>query len=129
MADITHIELYGERHAVVVPQDYAVVEEIIVAYTGATQRGGVAAQRVYAAIVGLCTRVGRSAGADYAAHRFDVLAYGGAVYGWLRREKKCDIPSIGRAAATVYPLLLAAAFPREEEVAAELGKSGGSADA
>ena len=129
MADTIHIDLYGEQHAVLIPNDFAVLEELTVAYGTAIRKGGVAAQRVYAAVIGLCTRNGRLAGADLAAHRFDMLAYGGQVYGWLRREKKCAIGDIGKAASMIYPHLIEAAFPQEEEVVAELGKSRGSAEA
>ena len=126
--DVTFIELFGEKHAVTIP-DFAATEELMIAFAGAQRRGGVALQRVYAAAVGLCTRVGKHAGADYAAERFDVLAYGGKVYTWLRREKGVGIADLGKAFTVLLPLLGAAAFPRDEEVKTALGNSGGSAEA
>lgn len=121
------VDLGGETHAVTVPRDFAICEELVVAYSGAVQRGGVSALRAGAAILGLCTRLGRLSGADYAAHRFDALAYGGEVYGWLRRSKRCEIGEIGRAASAIFPRLLEATFPREAEVEGALGNSEGSA--
>ena len=68
--------------------------------------------RAMSAIVGLCTRVGRESGADYAAHRFDALAYGGEVYGWLRAKgaKPADIATA--AMVILGPLSESLSHPR-----------------
>lgn len=119
------IALLGEHHAVTLP-DFAAREELLVAYGEVRKRGGIALLRVYAAAVGLCTRVGRRSEADYTRHRFDVLAYGGEVYGYLRKQKATP-EQIANAALPIIAAIGAELYPRESEVDAAAGNSEGAA--
>jgi hypothetical protein len=121
MADIQTITLLGRSHAVTLP-DFAAAEELLAAL-GETKDGAPSRRlRAMSAIVGLCTRVGRESGADYAAHRFDALAYGGEVYSWLR-GRKASPSEIATAALTILGPLTDSLFPREQEVTDAMGKS------
>jgi len=121
MGDPIHVELLGRSHAVTLP-DFAAREELVVAYSEAHGKRGVAALRVYSAALGLCTRLGKESGADYAKHRFDVLSYGGEVYGWLRKQG-LDPVDIGKAGAPIIVALSEALFPRQDEVETAAGNS------
>ena len=121
----TFLDLLGKKHAIVLP-DFAAREELMVAYGESRTKRGVALMRVYAAVLGLCTRLGRMAGADYTAHRFDVLAYGGAVYGYLR-EQGVTMEQLSQAAVPLVITISEATFPRQPEVDEAAGNSGGDA--
>lgn len=142
----TFIEIGGTKHAVVLP-DYTAREELLAAYFALKDTGGVGLLRVYAAMIGLCTRIGRRSGVDYQAERFDVLAYGGKVYAWLRKGcpeltkseafpdgglmRTCPqvaIPDIVAVGAILKPLIEADTFPSEDEVKDATGKSQGIAE-
>ena len=125
MTEPTKVDLLGRSHAVVMP-DFAAREELVVAYGEAMRRKGVALLRVYAAALGLCTRLGREAEADYGAHRYDVLSYGGAVYSYLRGQG-VSTQDLAAAAGPVVVAVLSATFPRAAEVEAAAGNSEGSA--
>lgn len=112
------VSLLGE-HAVTLP-DFAAREELMVAYGEARNKKGVALLRVYGAVLGLCSRLGKRAEADYAASRFDVLAYGGEVYGWLRGQGVTPA-QVAEAALPVIVAISEATFPRESEVKQALG--------
>lgn len=142
MSDPVFVEVRGEKHAVIIPDDFAMCEELCVAHLNAGEVGGVTQLRAYSAMLGLCTRLGRRAGVSYAAEGHAPLVYGGKVYGWLRKggadvtarptdppRPKATIAEIVIAGKVVYPILLIATFPREEEVGDALGKSEASADA
>ena len=116
------IEALGRRHHVRLP-DFAAREELAVAYSEACRRRGVTLLRACAAILGLCTRLGTEAGADYARHRFDALSYGGEMYSWLRQQGMTPADVTTQAILVLGPLTQALA-PREEEVVARLGESG-----
>jgi hypothetical protein len=121
MADIVQIEALGRKHAVILP-DYAAREEIIVAHNTAIRRGGVTRMRYYSAVLGLCTRLGKESGADYAACAFDVLAYGGVVYGHLRKNGMTP-EHIVVAASAVIGKLFDETFPTDKEIEEATGKS------
>jgi hypothetical protein len=121
----TFVDLLGKKHAVVLP-DYAAREEVMVAYGESRNKKGVALMRVYSAALGLSTRLGRMAGADYAACRFDVLAYGGAVYSYLR-EQGVTMEQLSSAAIPLVIQISEATFPRKEEIDEAAGNSGGVA--
>lgn len=108
------VEILGEKHTVTLP-DFACREELIVAWGDARSRKGVALLRVYSAALGLCTRLGRRSSADYAKHRFDLLSYGGEVYGWLR-ERGVTPAQLAEAAIPVIVAATEATFPRPGEV-------------
>ena len=121
MADLPTVSLLGRVHVVSMP-DLAACEELLAAIGETRGRTGSARLRAFAACLGLCTRLGREAGADYAALRFDPLAYGGAVYSYLRTQG-ADHASIATAAVALLAPLGDAAFPRKTEVDDAMGKS------
>lgn len=116
--DPTFIVLLGEKHGITLPP-FAEREELAVAWSDARARSSSSSQlRVAAATLGLCTRLGRRAGADYTACKCDVLAYGGKVYSWLREQGASpkDVKLAGDEAIVQVSNTLA---PREPEVAAQ----------
>lgn len=117
-------EALGRSH-LIRPPDFAATEELLVAFSETAKRPGSAQLRVWSAMLGICTRLGRDSGADYAAHRFDVLAYGGEVYSWLRKQGMSPA-EIATAAGPVLTVLAESAFPRASEVEAAAGNSVGS---
>ena len=117
------ITLLGRSERVVIPDDYALLEELFSAANGAS---GPKLLRVYAAMLGLCCpEVGRMSKASYAKHSYDPVAYGREVYNWLHRQG-VTMHDIVEAGQVLYPAILLAAFPRTDEVADALGKSKGS---
>jgi hypothetical protein len=125
--DTPPVNLLGKEWPIALPPQFAVREELVIAYVeseGNTSRR----LRVCAAIVGICTSIGREAKADYVKARFDVLAYGGAVYGWLR-ESGAKPSDVAGQAATIYATLADIVFPREGEVKERAGFSEPAADA
>lgn len=108
------ITILGREWPVKIPPQFAVREELVAALGEASDHGG-RTMRAYGAIVGVCTTVGREAGADYVKARFDAFAYGGAVYGWLR-EQGATPQDVTTAGAAIFPALTAGLFPREPEV-------------
>jgi hypothetical protein len=122
MASDTTIQIKGVAERIVIPDDYALLEELAAAAHGAS---GLALIRVYSAMMALCIpSVGRMCRVDYAAHRFDPLSYGRAVYSWLHGQKM-TIEEVRLAGELLHPMVLAAAFPSDAEIKAELGKSPG----
>lgn len=114
----TSIELLGKAERIVIPNDYALLEELFAAANGST---GTRLLRAYAAMIGLCSAVGRMSKASYSAHGYDPIAYGRQVYSWLH-EQKVPITEVSAAGQVLYPLILLAAFPRADEVAEAVGK-------
>lgn len=111
------INILGKEYAVKVPPQFAVREELVFAYGDAV--GNVSRQlRVASAVLGLCTPLGAEAGCDYAKARFDVLAYGGAVYSWLRQRGAAPVDILAQATPIVEWIALQV-FPREDEVKAQ----------
>lgn len=110
------IRLLDRDHAIRLPL-FAEREELVAAGVELNTAAAPAQLRVCAAAVGLGTRLGAEAKADYARCRCDVLVYGGQVYSWLREQgaKPVDIRSAGITVLQAMALSLA---PRESEVAA-----------
>jgi hypothetical protein len=119
------VTLLGKPERVIIPDDYALLEELFTAANGAT---GPKLLRVYSAMVGLCCpEVGRMSKASYSRHSYDPISYGREVYSWLHRQR-VPMSEIIEAGSVLYPAILLAAFPRTDEVADALGKSKGSED-
>jgi hypothetical protein len=117
------VTLLGKPERVIIPEDYALLEELFTAANGAT---GPKLLRVYSAMVGLCCpEVGRMSKANYSRHSYDPISYGREVYSWLHRQR-VPMSEIIEAGSVLYPAILLAAFPRADEVADALGKSKGS---
>jgi hypothetical protein len=117
------VTLLGKVERVIIPEDYALLEELFTAANGAT---GPKLLRVYSAMVGLCCpEVGRMSKASYSRHSYDPISYGREVYSWLHRQR-VPMSEIIEAGSVLYPAILLAAFPRADEVADALGKSKGS---
>ena len=121
MSDVPQVEILGRKHAILLP-GLAEREEIILAL-GDEDASPAVKRRARAAALGLCTRLGRESGTTLAAHGYDVLAYGGAVYGWLREQgaTMMDVAVQGNACIDAVAMGLA---PREAEVESALGNSG-----
>lgn len=117
--DLVKISLLGEHHAVALP-NFATREELVTKFSEVKDRKGGPVLRVCGAMLGLCTRLGSRAGADYAKHEYNVLAYGGEVYSWLRQQGVSP-EEVVRAAGPVLELLARSLFPSDAEVAAARG--------
>jgi len=109
------IELLGEKHSVRLP-DFAVREELYLAWGETLERPASAQMRAYCAILGLCTRLGDRAKVSYRECRFDPLEYGGKMYSWLVGEKKASPKEITSAAIQIVNLISEGMSPREKEV-------------
>lgn len=109
------ITLAGKVLEVTLPGDFCTREELVIAL--GQSHGKTTSRRACAAIIGLCTRVGRMAKADYAAHGSDPLRYGGPVYDWLHGQG-VSWDEILTATAVLADLLQEAAFPSDAEVTA-----------
>lgn len=120
-AALVFVKLLDQDHAVTLPP-FAEREEIAVAHTRALRGNGGTLPRASAAAIGLCTRIGRLSGVDYAACGCDPLVYGGRVYGWLR-EKGATLDDILIAGRVVVEQVNAALYPRKAEVDAQVGFS------
>lgn len=117
-----------ERLTAVMP-DFSTIEELTIASTTVDKRG-VRRPRIAAAMIALCcpdiTRMLRRAKVTYEAHEFDALAFGRAAYNWMHDQ---GIPGAEIVAAFI-PLqiaLIAAGYPRTDEVDEAAGKSEESA--
>lgn len=102
-------------HVVTLPS-FADREDLIAAYMEARTRKGIALARVFAAAIGLATRVGRESGTTFDAHNCNVYAFGGHVYGWLR-EKGVTTKDIVEQGSRIMDAVYEAAAPRAKEVA------------
>lgn len=126
MSELIQVVILGRQRTVTLP-DFAAREEIAAAYGEALKRGGIALLRVYAAGIGLCTGAARDSGASYAKHRFDLLSYGGEVYGWLR-EQGMSPKEIATVGVTIVETVSTALFPRKSELEEAAGNSAGNAE-
>lgn len=118
---ITKVNLLKRQHAVILP-GYAEREEIAAAtwtvQRSKSPRAGHALLRIYAACIGLSTRLGRESGVDYGDCSCDPMVYGGRVYGWLR-EQGATAEEVSTAGIEILKVVLESLFPREVEVEAE----------
>jgi len=110
------INLLGREHAVRLPL-FAEREELVTAAVEASKRGLNTQLRILSAAIGLGSRLGAEAGADYVATRCEPLVYGGLVYGYLR-EKGATPSDIRTAGKTILDAVVLSLAPRESEVAA-----------
>jgi hypothetical protein len=100
------VSLLGRSHAVVPPPSLIEQEELYLAWQEARAKPkGLRIIRVAAALVGLCTRIGREAGASYPACDCDPLVYGGAVYNWIRTQGPNAVDGLVDAAVAIEPVL------------------------
>ena len=122
------IELLGSQHVTALP-DFAAREEAVAAWSTHASAGDQRIMRVAGAVIGLCSpSIAAQAGASYARHGFDVLAFGGAVYGWLRGQG-LEVGAIVAAARPLVDELAEALAPREAEVDAQAGFSAAQGEA
>lgn len=122
-AQIQRIELAGEHHALVLP-DFIVRDELLTAFGEASAKPTPRQARVMCAMLGCCTRIGLRAGKSYADFDYHVLAYGGHVYNHLRGAGLSPQQMLD-AGLAVLRWLVDHIGPRESEVAARTGFSGG----
>ncbi len=113
------VNILGREWPVKLPPQFAVCEELVSAYGESVSDTGLL-MRACGAILGISTGIGKEAGADYVKAGFKPLAYGGAVYGWLR-EKGATPQEVVDQAIPIYKQLAGKVFPRESEVAALSG--------
>lgn len=112
------IQIHAREYEIKLPVQFAPREELLFAYSEATELGP--RLRVHAAMIGLCTELGREFRLDYTKAGFSVLAYGGAVYGELR-EAGIEAAEIVEIAQPILKELQASMFPREGEVKSRAG--------
>lgn len=122
---VASIDLLGRSHAVILPS-LADREDLAQAYLAVKDRKGVAKLRVYCAALGLCTRIGREAKADFGKAECNVHVYGGEVYSWLR-EQGLSPQDISGPGFQVLLEVMNALAPREEEIKErrDFSKAGG----
>ena len=119
------VTIIGREWPIKLPPQFAVAEELVMAYAEAGESSG-QRLRACAAVIGICTGLGVEAKADYVKAGFRPLAYGGAVYGYLR-EKGAKPVDVIHAALPLLALLSERVFPRESEVAEQASFSGPAA--
>jgi hypothetical protein len=112
------------------PDAFAVAEEFLAARDHALEVYGADAEagrplvvRVTASALGLSTRIGREAGVSYAGCGYSMLAYGGAIYSYLR-SKGASASEIMEAASPCAQAILLSIAPRENEVQAAVNFTG-----
>ena len=109
------ITVKGRAHPIAAPRSFAEREELVVAYGRAAKKDALL-RRTIGAAVGLCApTVADAAGASYAACGYDLLAFGGRVYDYLR-ESGVSMDDIAAASREGYRLALEGLSPREPEV-------------
>lgn len=100
------VSLLGRSHAVTPPPSLIEQEELYLAWQHARAKPkGLHIIRVAAAMVGLCTRLGREAGVSYAASDCDPLVYGGGIYNWIRAQGPNAVDGLVDAAVAIEPVL------------------------
>lgn len=114
----TTITLMGRDWPVTLP-DYAIREELVLCWGEHAEKGGMGLLRAYAALLGMCTPIGRVSGANYAVAKCVPLVYGGPVYGYLM-EHGATKKAIVEAALPLATSLAEVLFPREADVAAQV---------
>jgi hypothetical protein len=112
------------------PDAFAVAEEFLAArdhaltvYASDAEAGRPLVVRVTAAALGLVTRIGRESGLSYAGCGYSMLAYGGAIYSYLR-AKGASASEIMEAASPCAQAILLSIAPRENEVQAAVNFTG-----
>ena len=109
------IDIAGTSYPITLP-DFATREDIALAwYTSASAADASTLRRVAGAAVGLCSPVGRRAGASFDGN--GLLLYGGKVYGWMR-EQGMTMEAVLTVGSDLYKLCADSVFPREAEVEA-----------
>lgn len=109
------VTLLGKTYPVRVPTQFAIREELVMAYQQAGDDFS-RRQRVLGAVLGLCTEIGKESKCDFVRANFSVLGYGGAVYGWLR-ERGASMADVAIQGTPIVAHLDTILFPREAEVA------------
>lgn len=120
------VEILGKQHVATLPS-FGVREELCVLWAQAGQDGGHKALRVYAAAVGLSCGVGSLARADIRKSGWDLLAYGDAVYSYLR-EQGASSSDVVQAGVLLLTEMAGDIFPRAQEVDDAAGFSEGGED-
>lgn len=111
----TTIRLLDQDWPVNLP-DFAARDEMLEAAREASDAQSPSVLRVCAALVALCSPVGRELRVDYVKARCNPLVYGGAAYSRLL-ERGATSEQIVAAAGVILPLLRTSRFPTVPEVA------------
>ena len=131
MDEIKYISLLGRKHAIRIPKPpmgIAILNDLNSAWWPAVDEGGMQALRVACAFIGLCTRIGQEAKADYAVYNCRPIVYGGHIFGWLEGQK-VSAKEMMDVAQQIVEVVLGQIAPREEEVQAAVNFTKPSGDA
>lgn len=71
--------------------------------------------RVLGAAIGLTTSLGKELGESLEKHKYDVLSYGGAIWGHLR-QKGASVAELTATASVCFPAIVGLVTPKEVEV-------------
>lgn len=114
--DPVTVELLGRKHAVRVP-DFATCEAILVEYNACVGHNRpMQLAWLCAAVLGVTTRIGGESGADLAAFRYDLLAYGQKVYAYIRNKDRKVTGNVLYQSVTPILRMVGDAFVSEAEV-------------
>lgn len=106
---------------VTIPPSHTDRGDLVTAYANALEAaeagGGSALARVYAAVIGLSTRVGRDSRVDFGACNCNVLVYGGRILDWLH-DQGALATDIANAGAEITSRIIDTLAPSADEVAA-----------
>lgn len=119
------VTLLGKQHATVQPS-FGTNELLTAAFIGCTpSQSDVRFLFAHAAIIGHCTSVGAAAKERLVRHGFDVLAYGEAVYTYLREQGATSM-DVSNAGHVLLKGMQTLRVPLEKEVAAAADFSEGA---
>ena len=111
----TAILLFGRTYPVSPPSGpsgFTSAEEWMI-HAGAENVGF----RVLGAAIGLTTSLGKELGESLEKHKYDVLSYGGAVWGGLR-QRGASVADLTATAGVCFPAIVSLVTPKEAEVQA-----------
>jgi hypothetical protein len=107
--------------------EFAIREELVVAWGACPDDDFMRLRRVAAAAVCLSTQIGKRARLDYGKHRCDVVVYGGAAWGFLHEQGE-TLQEVVTAGAQIVSAIALELAPRASEVADRSGFSEAPAD-
>jgi hypothetical protein len=112
--DTGTISILGAEHALVLPQLFAIREEVASALVHGEE--GQLRRALGAAILLCCPALLKRSRLDYTKASFSILNFGGAAYSWLR-EQGATLDEVITAGAASVRLCSEALSPRADEVA------------
>lgn len=109
-------------HVVTLPASHADRQDLVVSYFASKERDGMARARVYAAAIGLTTRIGRESGVTFGGCDCNVFVYGGKVFDYLHAQG-VEPAHIGTAGGAILDRIFEVLAPSADEVKAAEGNS------